>query len=219
MKTQLRRILLSLAVPALIGASSTAPAAAAATTAAPDTSSGSGGGGDFNVADLPADFNWESDFETLPDAESVNDGLQEEPTAFEIFPEAVDIVLLADCEVIPEKLPVDFIMAKVTERFDIEKPGMIDIAPGEVIIVSDSALDIPLTRRLDDDHGSIHRRRLRGADFTLASSQQNDEEEQSHRNLPVQICPQCRNARSWRACLKVCIPCLRLLLSLCVRPF
>jgi len=177
----------------------------AQSTAIPSEGGSDGDDGASSVEQpVPDDFNWERDFNTLPGSESVYAGIKGEENdnqrTFDAFPELVDVSLVADCEVVPEGLPIDFIMSKITERFDLQKPGMEDLEPGEVYVTDNSVLSGDFTGDLDTDAADpVARRGLRG----LLPLLQQTEEGQNHRFLGINLCPVCKKAKYWKKCLKV----------------
>jgi len=194
-------------------------AAAAAETTTTSTSTSGSGGKTLLGEEIPEAFDWERDFHLLEGSKSVlADQRSNDKEEFVDFPSFVDIELVADCDVVPPSLPVWFVMEKVVEWFDEAKPGMITLEPGEVYVVDDpnsvetttsssTALEESLAQQLgvnavvQDGEGQV--RYLRGAGTTTDLDLVDLMETQYHRNLPIKVCPRCRNARQWKRCLKV----------------
>jgi len=162
---------------------------------------GSAGGEGFSIAELPAEFNWDKDFEKLPGTQSVNAGTNNGNGnggyAYVDFPDLVDVALVANCDVLPKALPVDFVLKKIIERFDQNKPGMVDLEPGEVYVTNGDA-------NTPGDFASNPfqvRRGLRNElPYHLSTTEQ--DEDQNHRHLDMMVCPQCNNHANWRVCVK-----------------
>jgi len=141
---------------------------------------------------LPDNFDWENEFVALEGSETVVTPQEKDPEDFAEFPSFVDVELVADCDVVPEKLPVWFVMEKVIQWFDDVKPGMLTLEPGNVFIANSNGHGW-LTDELKDQLDQIEQEGTEGTEGNPA------------RRLVrgLKICPSCRNRRQWRQCLKV----------------
>lgn len=174
---------------------------------------------------IPPEFDWPKESDELPGFEaSVHAGEDEirerkkvEPwkTFYDDLPPVVDVALHTNADEIPEKLPVDFIMMKVMERFDLEVPGYKEVLPGDPLdgwvpeIDPDGGVDevhhlpsLALSEIMEDPARVTWKDGDPMVYKDQIAAEQAGEEEEHRRRLAIYVCPTCRRRIKWKRCIK-----------------